>query len=205
MKHIFLKIFLGIAFFLTSCFTIFSKAIEDSGNVTYDGGFTPIYSSQCGKTELFTSIFDYIVTFPKKTAIVPYKQTSQDLGPLKVEGHSFIKPYKVAVTISKKDFKLTTKKAKNKSDTIVYDVTEMVKDESGKMVNGETLLGKTLYFYENDISGDDPYMEGEVADINHSIEVGIKIEKPEWKKASPGKYKGRITFYAELDDTDIWQ
>lgn len=208
MKHIFLKSLLGLSLFFSCLFVVFAEPIPDSGNVTY-GDFVPMYDSQCGTTELTTGILEYIVTFPKKTDIVPYKATSRYLGPLKVEGKSFIKPYKVAVTVSKKDFKLTTKKAKNKSDTIKYDVTEMITGEDGKKYNGESILNKTLYFYENDLSDiageGDPYMDGEFADINHSVDVGIKIEKSEWTNASPGKYKGKITFYAELDDTDIWQ
>lgn len=208
MKQIFLKSFLILAVIFSCNSTALADPLTESGNVEYDG-FAPIYESQCGSTEVVTSIFEYLVTFPERTKMVPYRQKSEYLGPLKVEGKSFIKPYKIAVTVSKKDFKLTTKKAKNKSDTIVFDVTEMIKGEDGKRYNGETLLGKTLYFYENDlsdvISDGDPYMDGEVADINHSIDVGIKIEDSEWKKASPGKYKGKITFYAELDDTDIWQ
>ncbi len=209
MKHTCLKVFLGIALFLTSSFTAFADIIPDSGNVSYEGGTVPMYDSQCGVTELSTGVLEYLVTFPRETAMVPYKQKSQFLGPLKVEGKAFIKPYKIAVTVSKKDFKLTTKKAKNKSNTIKFDVTEMITGKDGKKYNGKSLLGRTLYFYENDLSDTivegDPYMDGEVADINHSIDVGIKIENSEWKKASPGKYKGKITFYAEIEDADIWQ
>lgn len=207
MKHIFLRSFLAAALTFSCSSVAFADSECDSGNVSY-GSFAPINESRCGTTELSTGILEYLVTFPARTKMVPYRHTSEFLGPLTVEGKAFIKPYKIAVTVSKKDFKLTTKKAKNKSDTIKFDVTEMVTDESGKRHNGESLLGRTLYFYENDlsdvISEGDPYMDGEVADINHSIDVGIKIEKSEWPKASPGKYKGKITFYAELDNTDIW-
>lgn len=208
MRHIFSKIFLVITLAFLCSFAVFADSTSDSENVEYNG-FAPTYQNQCGNTELFTSLFEYTVTFPKQLDLVPHRATSRYLGPLKVEGKSFVKPYKIAVTVSKKDFKLTTKKAKNKSDTIKFDVTEMITGEDGKKYNGETLLGRTIYFYENDlsdvISDGDPYMDGEIADINHSIDVGIKIENSEWKKASPGKYKGKITFYAELDDTDIWQ
>ena len=69
------------------------------------------------------------------------------------------------------------------------------------------MLGETLYYYRNDKAKDEyereAYQRGEVADIAQSVDVGVAIKNSEWKKASAGRYKGKITFVARIDDTDI--
>lgn len=186
---------------------VLAQPHDDSGNVKY-GGFAPIHDEQYGTTSLETGILEYMVTFPKDTAMVPYLTKFQRLGAVTVEGEAFIKPYKIALDISKKDFKLVSKKkAKNKSNKIEFDVTRSVKDWKGHWIDEESLLGKTLYFYRNDSAETEEereaYDQGEVTDILESIDVAITIENSQWKKASPGKYKGKVTFVATIDDTEI--
>lgn len=205
------RIFFGMALAVILPFCVKVSADDspgDSGNVKY-GEFVDIDNEESGITSLETCIFEYMVTFPKETAMVPYMTKFQRIGSVTVEGKAFIKPYKVALEISKKDFKLVSKKReKNKSNKIEFDVTSAVKDENGKWVSGESLLGKTIYCYRNDLAETEEereaYERGEVADINESIEVGITVADSQWKKASAGKYKGKITFTAKIDDTDIF-
>lgn len=187
---------------------VLAESHGDSHNVDY-GSFAPIYESESGTTTLETGIMEYMVTFPKKTAMIPYLKNFQKLGAVTVQGKAFIKPYKVSVNISKQDFKLVSKKReKNKSNKIAFDVTRVVRGNNGELKNGGSLLGETLYYYRNDKTEDEhekhAYENGEVADIEQSVDVGVAIKKSEWKKASPGKYKGKITFLARLDNSDIF-
>ena len=226
MKKIFSTISFAFTIMLLCFASAFADATGDSGNVDYEGGFAPTSSSdvQTGTTDLTTGISEYTVTFPRSTSMVPFYTKSKRIGKVTVTGEAFIKPYKVAVNITRKNFKLVTKQTRTayKDDTIRFDVVQLVTDKFGDVTTGQSLLGKTIYYYKDNLKdvviqpdsekgkvpvSDDyngPYMHGEVANINQSLDVGIEIPKHEWATASPGQYRGQITFYAEVDTTNIW-
>lgn len=212
MKNKILPLIFGFTLLLTSTVGAAPAPVGESSTVSYEGfADLPDMDEQTDSTLVETAIPEYTITFPAETTCVRYNTKSKFLGHITVHGKYFIRPYKVAVIATKRNLRLNkcSKISKNKRDTIAFDVTGMYLNEFDEVTNGRSMLRHPMYFYRDDTlklkrHQRSPYMKGQISDINQSEAVGMKFSKKQWKWASPGKYRGRITFHATIEGGNIW-
>lgn len=172
----------------------------DSRNVVYTGGFVETNTSDVDKTELVTAIPEYTLTIPRDTSIKRGARIAT-IGHAKVTGNYFIKPYGVEVSLTKVDFTHTTDSSK-KIAFAVEDTSASSGNHSYVTADGAT-RNKCRY-YKTIVSGAEStttYDAGDIADINQSRDVVLKIADAQWTGANKGgRYKGSVTFLAELCD-----
>lgn len=180
----------------------------ESGNVSYTGGFAETRSSDVKRTELVTAIPAYTLTIPRDTSIKRGARIAT-IGHAKVTGNYFIKPYGVEVSLTKVDFTHTTDSSK-KIAFAVEDTSESSGNHAYVTADGAT-RNKCRY-YKTIVSGAEStatYDTGDIADINQSRDVVLKIADAQWQGATTGGlYKGSITFLAQLCDdvtTGDWE
>ena len=172
---------------------------QDSGNVTYSGGFVDTQSSDVDETELVTAIPEYTLTIPRDTSIKRGARIA-NIGHAKVTGNYFIKPYGVEVSLTKVDFTNTT----DSTEQIAFAV-EDTSASSGNhaYVTADGTTRNKCRYYKTIVSGAEStatYDTGDIADINQSRDVVLKIADTQWTSAAGGRYKGSVTFLAELCD-----
>ena len=171
--------------------------ISASGNVTYEGGFVTTQSSSVDQTELVTAVPEYIVTIPRDTSIKRGARIAT-IGHAAVTGNYFIKPYGVEVSLTKVDF--TNQNGGSNPDTIAFaveDTSASTGNNAYITANGTTR--KKCRYYKNNNSTT-VYDRGDIAEINQSRDVVLKINDSEWQNKAGGIYKGSITFSAQLCD-----
>lgn len=177
----------------------------ESGNVVYTGGFVEnSRTADVDETELVTAIPEYTLTIPRDTSIKRGARIAT-IGHAKVTGNYFIKPYGVEVSLTKVDFTHTTQS----SNTIAFAVEDTSADSGNHAyVTADGTTRNKCRYYKDTGESTTVYDRGDIAEINQSRDVVLKIADSEWSNKAGGLYKGSITFNAQLCDdvtTGDWQ